>query len=70
MPHAVMFVLSPAGLSGMVKLGRHLDALKHDGVIGDWHPGRWETYKKERAEVVFDTAGDAAKAAGSWTIGG
>jgi hypothetical protein len=61
-----LFALSPSGLSGMVKLGLHLDALKGKGTIADWHPGRWETYKKERTGIRFDSAEDAAIAAKSW----
>lgn len=60
------FTLSPPGLSGMVKLGEHLDALKSTGTIGDWHPGRWESWKKERTGIRFDSTEDATAAADSW----
>ena len=63
---ASLFTLSPPGLSGMVKLGRHLDALKRAGAIADWHPGRWESYKKERTGISFDSPDDAATAVKSW----
>ena len=66
MPQTLTFALSPAGLQGMVRLGRYLDDLKHNGIIADWHPGRWESYKKERTGIRFDSSDDAAKAAGSW----
>jgi hypothetical protein len=63
-----LFALSPSGLSGMVKLGLYLDALKSKGTIADWHPGRWESYKKERTGIRFDSAEDAAIAAKSWAV--
>ena len=61
-----LFALSPAGLSGMVKLGRFLDTLKFTGTIADWHPGRWESCKKERTDILFDNSDDAATAAKRW----
>jgi len=61
-----LFALSPPGLSGMVKLGRYLDTLKLTGTIADWHPGRWESYKKERTDILFDNSDDAATAATRW----
>ena len=61
-----LFALSPPGLLGMVALGLHLDRLKREGRIADWHPGRWESYKKERTGIRFDSAEDASHAAGSW----
>ena len=67
MPEAIsLFALSPPGLSGMVKLGRHLDTLKLTGAIADWHPGCWESHKKERTDILFDSSDDAATAAKSW----
>jgi hypothetical protein len=60
------FALSPPGLTGMVKLGQHLDALKSRGTIVDWHPARWESWKKERTGIRFDSPDDAAAAAKGW----
>ena len=60
------FTVSPPGLSGMVKLGLFLDALKRKGEIGAWHPGRWEDWRRERTTIGFDSAPDAATATRLW----
>lgn len=60
------FTVSPPGLSGMVELGRFLDALKGKGTIGEWHPGRWESWRRERTTIGFDSAEDAAAATHHW----
>lgn len=61
------FTVSPPGLSGMVKLGRFLDGLRRKGVIGEWHPGRWENWHRERTTIGFDSAEDAAAATRQWS---
>ena len=63
-----LFALSPPGLTGMVKLGLYLDTLKSRGMIADWHPGRWESYKKEKTGVRFESSEDAELAAKSWAV--
>ena len=62
-----VFTVTPPGLSGMVKLGSFLDGLKRKGEIGEWHPGRWESWRRERTTIGFDSLADAATATRHWS---
>jgi hypothetical protein len=61
-----LFALAPGGLTGMVKLAGFLDDLKRRDLIANWHPGRWESYEKQRITVLFDSAADAGEALSQW----
>lgn len=61
------FTVSPPGLSGMVKLGNFLDALKESGAIGEWHPGRWENRSRRHTVIRFDSEDEAAGALQRWS---